>query len=77
MDNWNERTDLGIIDEKNRKTEIERVSLWFGAFTPSSVKTEFVPEFAQFRDLVFQTKMIIDGNVHIFCPLCLPAGSQG
>lgn len=63
MDDWSERTDLGVINEWEKKTEIERISLWFGAFTPSSSKTQFVPEFGQFRDLVFQTKMILDYGI--------------
>eukprot|EP01127_Copromyxa_protea_P015833 TRINITY_DN4616_c0_g1_i6.p1 TRINITY_DN4616_c0_g1~~TRINITY_DN4616_c0_g1_i6.p1 ORF type:complete len:2171 (-),score=323.68 TRINITY_DN4616_c0_g1_i6:5955-12314(-) len=63
MDDWSERTDLGIVEEWAKKTEMERVSLWFGAFTPSSSKTQFVPEFAQFRDLIFQTKMIMDEQI--------------
>lgn len=64
MDDWSERTDLGVINEWEKKTEMERVSLWFSAFTPSSAKTAFVPEFAQYRDLIFQTKMVMDYDVY-------------
>lgn len=63
MDDWNERTDLGVVNEWEKKTEMERIALWFSAFTPSSAKVEFVPEFAQFRDLVFQTKLVMDDEV--------------
>lgn len=49
MDDWNERTDLGVQETTKSKTEMERIGLWFAALTPQNPK--YCPEFAMMRDL--------------------------
>jgi len=57
MDDWNERTDLGVQETTRSKTEMERFGLWFAALTAENPK--FCPEFAQYRDLVLLTKLLM------------------
>jgi hypothetical protein len=57
MDDWNERTDLGVQETTSKKTEMERLGLWFAAYTPSQT------EFGKYRDLVLLNKMVMTPNL--------------